>query len=121
MSAYYCRNLEALVKKLLTLILLTFSTISLAEPGIKLESSYYQVDRNVKIVITNQPCVKFTSLQGKVLGYAYAINTDTSDEVTGCFDISNGIVHIELSSDDNVEHYTYEYFVERFLRSEVVQ
>lgn len=106
------------MKKLLTVLLLALSfTASAAD---KVESAYYQVERNVKIVITNQPCEKFKSDRGEELGFAYAINTDTADTVTGCFSTRDGIIHIELSSDDNVEHYTYDYNVRKFQPSETL-
>jgi hypothetical protein len=105
------------MNKFIAIALLAFSTVAqAAEP--KVASAYHQIERNVKIVITNQPCEKFKA--EVPLGAAYAINTDTGDTVTGCYALQNRVVYIELSDDENKNHYTYKYDVEVFQPTETM-
>jgi hypothetical protein len=104
------------MKKLLTVLLLTFSSSVFS--GEQVQSAYHQVERNVKIVITNQPCEKFVSTPELPLGFAYAINTDTADTVTGCFASVGTKIHIELSDQGGTSFYTYDYDASEFQPSE---
>jgi hypothetical protein len=106
------------MKKLLAALLLTYSSVSFSAPQV--ESAYHQVKRNVKIVITNQPCEKFVSTAELPLGFAYAINTDTADTVTGCFASVGTKIHIELTDETGTSHYSYDYDVSEFQPSETL-
>jgi hypothetical protein len=105
------------MKKLITAILMAFSLTAIAVEQVK--SAYIQIERNVKIVITNQPCEKFVTDEKLILGAAYAINTDTGDTVTGCFTVQDGSVYIELS-DGAKNHYTYKYEASQFQPTETL-
>lgn len=106
------------MKKLLTVLLLTFSSTVFS--GEQVQSAYHQVEHNVKIVITNQPCEKFVSSPELPLGFAYAINTDTADTVTGCFASVGTKIHIELTSEDGKSFYEYNYDAHDFEPSETL-
>jgi Na+-transporting NADH:ubiquinone oxidoreductase subunit NqrC len=104
------------MKKLLAVLAIIFSSTASAQD--KVQSAYHQVERNVKIVITNQPCEKFVSSPELPLGFAYAINTDTADTVTGCFASEGTKIHIELTSEDGKSYYEYNYDARQFQPSE---
>jgi hypothetical protein len=105
------------MKKLIAVLLLAFSSVVSAADQVK--SAYIQLERNVKIVITNQPCEKYKAVNVQ-LGFAYTINTDTGDTVTGCFAHDDKFIYIELSDEENKNHYTYKFSAERFQPSETL-
>jgi hypothetical protein len=118
------------MNKFIAIALLAFSITANA---VELPKSwYYQVDRNVKVVITQEPCTVMEG-QGEKLFSAYALNTDTADRVDGCFSFRRVkesdkiMVHVELTGHDvtpegkpYVSHYTYDYPIEKFQLSETM-
>jgi hypothetical protein len=118
------------MNKFIAGVLLAFSITASA---VELPKSwYYQVDRNVKVVISQEVCTVMEG-EGEKLFQAYALNTDTADRVDGCFSFrrikesDKIMVHIELRGRDVTpegkpyeSHYTYDYPIEKFQLSETM-
>jgi hypothetical protein len=121
------------MKKFLAVLLLALGMIGCQVEASELPKSwYYQVDRNVKVIISQDVCTVMEG-QGEKLFSAYALNTDTGDRVDGCFsfrrvkDSDKIMVHIELQGKDAtpegqpyIKHFTYDYPIEKFQLSETL-
>lgn len=99
------------MKKYLLGLLLLISTASHADDALPiLKEAYIQYDRTVQIVISNKECVKWKPEAGVQLNYAYAINTETGETITGCFTHDSKHIIIELTDDvDGKKHYHFEF------------
>jgi hypothetical protein len=119
------------MKKFIALALLAFSITASA---VELPPTwYYQVDRNVKVVLEPMKVCTLMEGEGEKLFSAYALNTDTGDRVDGCFSfrkVKEGVMimaHIELQGKDvtpegqpYIKHFTYDYPIDKFQPSETL-
>jgi len=97
-----------------TILLVLLASLSLTAQAKEVREMFLPIEPTVQIVITNQPCTKFKAAETVQLNYAYAINTETGDTVTGCFTHEGDIIHIELV-DDKGNFYSYKKPADLFL------
>lgn len=95
------------------LALLTFACFAKAQEVLEM---FVSLEPTVQVVITNQPCKKFTVNDGVQLNYAYAINIETGERVEGCFTHLGDVIQVELVDDagDVPEFYHYKINADNF-------
>ena len=95
------------------LSLMLFSLIAYATEPLEM---FVNMGEGVQIVITDQPCEKWTKTQtGMDLHYAYAVNNNTGEKVTGCYGHDDLTIYIELVDEVTKNIYTYHIKADNFV------
>lgn len=103
-----------MLKKLLVTTLLPLVMFSCAPAHAKeVKEMYVQMDTNVKLVITNGECLQWKAPEHVQLNFAYALNEETKETVTGCFTHIGDDILIELTDGDK-KRYSFKIKADNF-------
>lgn len=100
------------MKRILAVLAVVYAgSISAAE---QTKEVYVQLDHQVQLVLSNAECKKWKADAGVQLNYAYAVNLQTGEQVSGCFTHEGDVIHVELSDEAN-NMYSYKIKADNFM------